>query len=217
MTPATWRRRAAREVSIGAWRAGPGPAVRSVIEVTEQQPYELVERYSGFELRRYPAHVVAEVCVRGSFESAGSRAFRALFGYICGQNESARSVAMTAPVVQEVAGSERVPMTAPVVQSEAAEGEYLIAFVLPPTLTAETAPVPSDPQVRVRAMPERLAAARRFSGRWTESAYRRQLADLEAEIALAGLHPTGRPRFARFDPPFRPWFLRHNEVVHDVR
>ncbi|WP_299440776.1 heme-binding protein [uncultured Phycicoccus sp.] len=185
--------------------------------MTEQQPYELVERYSGFELRRYPSHVVAEVSVRGSFEEAGSRAFRALFGYISGQNESARSVAMTAPVVQEVAGSERVAMTAPVVQTETAEGEYLIAFVLPATLTAETAPVPSNPLVRVRALPARLAAARRFSGRWTESAYRRHLADLESEIAQAGLQPIGRPRFASFDPPYMPWFLRRNEVVQDVR
>jgi hypothetical protein len=27
----------------------------------------------------------------------------------------------------------------------------------------------------------------------------------------------GPPRFARFDPPFKPWFLRHNEVVQDVQ
>ncbi|PVU83062.1 heme-binding protein [Cellulomonas sp. WB94] len=185
--------------------------------MTEQQPYELVERYPAFELRRYPSHVVAEVAVRGSFESAGNQAFRVLFGYISGQNESARSVAMTAPVVQEMAGSERVAMTAPVVQTETAEGEFLIAFVLPATLTAATAPVPSNPQVRVRALPERLAAALRFSGRWAESAYRRHLADLEAEIALAGLLPVGPPRFARFDPPYKPWFLRRNEVVQDVR
>jgi hypothetical protein len=185
--------------------------------VTEQQPYELVERYAGFDLRRYPSHVVAEVSVRGSFEGAGSRAFRALFGYISGQNESARSVAMTAPVLQEVAGPERVAMTAPVSQTETGEGEYLIAFVLPAALTVGTAPVPSDPQVRVRAVPERLAAARRFSGRWTESAYRRHLAHLEAGIDRAGLCPMGQPRFARFDPPFTPWFLRHNEVVQDVR
>ncbi|MEB8326011.1 hypothetical protein NGF75_08425 [Dietzia kunjamensis] len=27
---------------------------------------------------------------------------------------------------------------------------------------------------------------------------------------------SGRPRFARFDPPFTPWFLRQNEFVQDV-
>jgi len=185
--------------------------------MTEQQPYEVVERYSGFELRRYPAHVVAEVSVRGSFESAGNRAFGTLFGYITGRNRSASTIAMTAPVVQEVAGPEKVAMTAPVVQTEMSTGEHVIAFVLPASMTAETAPIPTDPQVRLRAVPERLAAATRYSGRWAESAYRRHLADLEAATTQAGLVPVGAARFARFDPPLTPWFLRRNEVVQDVR
>jgi hypothetical protein len=194
-------------------RAGP----RTVGPMTEQQPYEVLERYPSFELRRYPAHVVAEVTVTGSFESAGNRAFRALFGYISGRNETARSVAMTAPVVQEASTSEKVAMTAPVEQVQTGADEYVVAFVLPASLTAETAPVPADPEVRVRAVPERLAAARRYSGRWSESAFRGHLVDLESDIVRAGLLPMGRPRFARFDPPFKPWFLRHNEVVQDVR
>jgi hypothetical protein len=33
----------------------------------------------------------------------------------------------------------------------------------------------------------------------------------------AGLTPIRPARFARFDPPFKPWFLRHDEVVQDVR
>ena len=191
--------------------------MRSVEFMTEQQPYEVVERYPGFELRRYPAHVVAEVSVRGSFESAGNRAFSALFGYITGQNRSASSIAMTAPVVQELAGPEKIAMTAPVVQTETSTGEHVIAFVLPGSMTAESAPVPTDPQVRIRAVPERLAAVTRYSGRWAESAYRRHLAGLEAATTQAGFVPVGVARFARFDPPFTPWFLRRNEVVQDVR
>ncbi|MEH6818853.1 MAG: heme-binding protein [Dietzia psychralcaliphila] len=92
----------------------------------------------------------------------------------------------------------------------------MVAFVLPASLTAATAPVPTDPRVRVEQVPDRVAAAVRYSGRWSESAYRRHLADLEAGIARAGLVATGPPRYARFDPPFTPWFLRRNEVVQDV-
>ncbi|HET9649678.1 MAG TPA: heme-binding protein [Microlunatus sp.] len=184
--------------------------------MTEQQPYEVVRSYPAFELRRYPAHLVAEVSVHGSFEEAGNRAFRSLFGYITGQNASARSVAMTAPVVQENVTSEKIAMTAPVVQVEDSSGDYVVAFVLPGSLTAETAPVPADPKVRVREVPERLAAAMRYSGRWTEGAYRRRLAQLESEVVAAGFRPNGAAKFARFDPPFKPWFLRRNEVVQDV-
>ena len=184
--------------------------------MTEQQPYEVVQSYPTFELRRYPAHMVAEVSVQGPFEDAGNRAFRPLFGYITGQNESARSVAMTAPVVQETATSEKVAMTAPVVQVENGSGDQVVAFVLPSSMTLETAPVPTNPNVRVREVPGRLAAAMRYSGRWTEAGYRRRLAQLETDMVGAGLHPGGTARFARFDPPFKPWFLRRNEVVQDL-
>lgn len=185
--------------------------------MTEQQPYDVIERYPAFELRRYPEHVVAEVTVRGSFEVAGNRAFGPLFGYLSGQNDAARSVAMTAPVVQEAARPVKVAMTAPVVQTESAGGEHVVAFVLPATMTIATAPVPTDPRVSLRAVPERLAAAVRYTGRWSQSAYRRRLAELEAALDAAGLVPLGAARFARFDPPLTPWFLRRNEVVLDVR
>ncbi|MDQ2850257.1 MAG: heme-binding protein [Actinomycetota bacterium] len=184
--------------------------------MTEQQPYEVLQQSDGFELRRYPAHVVAEVALDGSFEDAGNRAFRALFGYISGNNRSQCSVAMTAPVVQQAAQAEKVAMTAPVVQAEGADGGYVVAFVLPASMTADTAPIPTDPDVVVREVPERTAAAARYSGRWTQSSYDRHLRELLDAVLASGLAPTGVPRFARFDPPFKPWFLRRNEVVQDV-
>ncbi len=184
--------------------------------MTEQQPYDVVERHPGFELRHYPPSVVAEVSVSGSFESAGNQAFRLLFGYITGQNRSARSLAMTAPVLQEGAASEKVAMTAPVVQGEDGSGDHVIAFVLPASLAAGTAPTPTDPRVRLREVPGSLTAVSRYSGRWTESSYRRHVSGLEAAIAAAGLVAVGGPRLARYDPPLKPWFLRRNEVLQDV-
>ena len=184
--------------------------------MTEQQPYEVLEQFDGFALRRYPPHLVAEVELDGSFEDAGNGAFRRLFAYITGQNEAQRSVAMTAPVVQEPTIREKVAMTAPVVQTEGAGGGYVVAFVLPASMTLETAPVPTNPDVRLRAVPERVAAAMAYSGRWTRSAYERRLAELQDAVLAAGFVPVGPPRFARFDPPFKPWVLRRNEVVQDV-
>ncbi len=185
--------------------------------MTEQQPFELVRRCPGFDLRRYPAHVVAQVTVRSSFDKAGNVAFRSLFGYISGQNRTQSSVAMTAPVVQEVAGSQKVAMTAPVVQRTTGEGEFVIAFVLPASLTAETAPVPTNPEVEIRTVPAGLAAAAQYSGGWSQSSFERHSTQLQQAVLAEGLRPVGSPRFARFDPPFKPWFLRRNEVVLDVQ
>jgi len=186
---------------------------RSTVEdVTEQQPYEVVRAYEGFELRRYPAFTMAEVTIASSFEQAGSSAFRLLFAYISGANRVRASIEMTSPVVQ----AQKVAMTAPVVQHTDASGEHIVAFVLPAGLTVETAPEPSDPRVKVVAHAGGLAAATRYSGRWSQASYQGHCTRLESAIALEGFRSIGPPRFARFDPPFKPWFLRRNEVVIDV-
>lgn len=193
---------------------GGGPRVASMV-MTEQQPFEVMRRYPGFELRRYPAHLVAEVTVRSTFDNAGNTAFRLLFGYITGQNRSRTAISMTAPVVQSVV-SEKIAMTAPVLQQAAGKGEYVIAFVLPASMTAEAAPEPTNPQIEIRAVPAGLAAATTYSGRWSQAAYDRHSAELRTAVSAQGLQAVGEPRFARFDPPFKPWFLRRNEVVMDV-
>ncbi|WP_426766053.1 SOUL family heme-binding protein [Pseudarthrobacter sp. 1G09] len=190
--------------------------------MTEQQPYESVRRYPHFELRRYPDYVVAEVAVSAEFHRAGNVAFRRLFNYISGNNTGGAKLAMTAPVVQEAGQSQKLAMTAPVIQAGPLSGgggsaEFVVAFVLPAGLTAETAPVPTDPTVKIRAVPGSLAAVLRFSGSGSEANFVRRNNGLQAALSLAGLTPLGAPRFARFDPPFEPWFLRRNEVVQDVR
>lgn len=190
--------------------------------MTEQQPYQVVKHYEDFELRRYPAHLVAEVTTDGPFEEAGNRAFRYLFAYITGANQSLRKVSMTAPVVQTDA-AEKIAMTAPVLQQSvndiagAAPGkQFRVAFVLPTAMTVETAPQPTDPSVHLRTVPASLAGALRFSGRWRETRYEQHVEELRAALAAAGLTALGSPRFARFDPPVKPWFLRRNEVLLDV-
>jgi hypothetical protein len=185
--------------------------------MSEDQAYDVVTRYPAFELRRYPEHLVAEVEVGGSFEGAGSAAFGPLAGYIGGRNQSRRKVAMTAPVVQEQARSERITMTAPVVQEAGEQPErYVVSFVMPAEYTVETLPVPQDPRVRVRVVPGHLGAALRFSGRWSRASYEDHAAGLLQAVAAAGLQVRGPLRFARFDPPWTPWFLRRNEVVVPV-
>jgi effector-binding domain-containing protein len=169
--------------------------------VTEHQPYDVVEQHPDFELRRYPAHVVAETRVTGSFEGAGNASFRRLAGYIGGRNTQSRKVAMTAPVLQE---------------AEEEAGRYVVSFVMPDSFDLDAAPAPTDGAVRLRAIPAETAAALRFSGRWTQGRFDEHAQRLLAAVEAAGLEVDGPLRFARFDPPWTPWFLRHNEVVVPV-
>lgn len=192
-------------------------------DMTDQQPYQIVRSYDGFEVRRYPAHLLAEVIVDGTFEDAGNRAFRYLFAYISGENQASQKVSMTAPVVQDVAPG-KISMTAPVLQQGVeVQGDdggtpmFRVAFVLPEGFTIENAPWPKNPNVHLRAVPESIAAVVRFSGRWSTLSYQRHLQSLRIALREAGLASIGTPRFARFDPPFKPWFLRHNEIVLDIK
>ena len=53
----------------------------------------------------------------------------------------------------------------------------------------------------------------RYSGRWSAGNYRRALDRLERTLAEEGFVPVGEPVWARYDPPFKPWFLRRNEIL----
>ena len=180
----------------------------------EEAPYTTLEQRGDFELRQYQPYVVAETVVQGSFEDVGNEAFRRLFGYISGGNRSQESIAMTAPVEQ--ASSEKIAMTAPVTQEKSGDN-WRVAFVLPSSYTLATAPQPTDARVTLALVPERLVAAVRYSGTWSRARYGENLQALEGFIVEQRLEPTGEPIFARYDPPFMPWFLRRNEILIPVQ
>jgi len=183
-------------------------------QAIEETKYEVIESEGEFELRQYPAHVVAETLVEGDFSEVGNAAFRRLAGYINGQNRRKQTIPMTAPVSQEV-DSVKIPMTAPVNQERSGE-KWRITFLMPAQYTLETLPEPLDSKVELRKVPERLMAALKYSGTWSKSRYGEKQEQLMEWIARRGLKQIGEPVFARYNPPFMPWFLRRNEVLIPV-
>ena len=174
----------------------------------------MVEHDGEFEIRDYAPHVLAETVIAGAFGRAGNEAFGKLFRYISGDNRSRHKVAMTAPVSQERTG-EMIEMTAPVGQ-QPAEDRWVVSFTMPASSTLETLPEPGDPQVTLRQVPARRMAALRYSGLWTERSYLRHKLRLESWIRTRGLRIAGDPVWARYNPPFAPWFLRRNEILVPV-
>jgi len=181
----------------------------------EEAAYTVVQRDGEFEIRDYAPQVVAETVVAGAFERAGNEAFRALFRYISGGNRSRDKVAMTAPVSQAASGA-KIAMTAPVGQ-QSSQGRWAVSFTMPASFTLETLPDPADPQVTLREVPARRMAAMRYSGLWTESNYLRHTSKLESWVRGRGLLIAGDPVWARYNPPFTPWFLRRNEILIPLR
>lgn len=169
----------------------------------ESPSYRVLDRLGDVEIRDYDPYLVAEVDVDADLEGAGNEGFRVLAGYIFGANQDRSS---------STGRSSRIAMTTPVTQ-EASGDRFTIRFMMPSAYSAETLPVPNDDRIRIRSVPARRLAAVRYSGRWSAGDYRKQLDRLERTLAREGLVPTGEPIWARYDPPFKPWFLRRNEVL----
>jgi hypothetical protein len=180
----------------------------------EKAEYKVLESDLDFEIRQYPPQIVAETLVEGNFETVGKEGFRRLYDYISGNNRQNNSIAMTAPVTQQDR-SEKIPMTAPVTQ-QSAGNKWRITFLMPAEYSLDDLPEPLDPRVILNQDPGRTVAAIKYSGTWSQSRYEAKKAVLENYIVGRGLNPVGEPIWARYDPPFKPWFLRRNEVLIPV-
>jgi len=168
--------------------------------MVEQAKYEVLKKVGNIEIRRYPSLVIARV------DGYGDSGFNLLFRFITGNNQQKSDIAMTAPVV-----SEQIAMTAPVLSETGS-----IAFIMPEGFTLETTPEPLDERVKIVEIPERIVAALRFSGRWSDSVFKKKSEDLLIEIKNAGLKTTGQVFSMRYNGPYTPWFLRRNEVAVQV-
>jgi len=144
----------------------------------------------------------AGIEVAGSFDEAANRAFGPLAGYINGANRSRRRMAMTAP---GGAACRRPTRPLPGAVRDAISPHR-----------RDDAHSPGCPGANPGA-PAGLAAVLRFSGRWTHKAFEERGAALRRAVVASGLRPADPMRYARFNPPWTPWFTRRNEVVLPTR
>ena len=180
----------------------------------EEPAFRSVLHEGAFEVRDYPALVVAEVTVSGDQKEAASKGFRLLAGYIFGGNKRRQSIAMTAPVAQAQT-SEKIAMTAPVTQIQSA-GEWVVRFTMPSAYSMDTLPEPNDPKVHLRVLPPTCFAVLQFSGLARKDDVATKTAELEKLAGTHHLRAIGPASLAQYDPPWTLWFMRRNEVMLPV-
>ncbi|WMS43390.1 heme-binding protein [Acuticoccus sp. MNP-M23] len=188
-------------VAVVVLAAGVVWTERSMASV--ETPEYQVERSDGaFEVRRYPALLVAQTAVSGPRDDAANAGFRTLASFIFGGNSDNEEISMTAPVIQTPA------------RRRSADGPaWTVDFVMPSRFTAKTLPRPRGEAVDIRKRPAERVAAVRFSGFAGEATLQRQTEALKAWMADNGLTAAGPARFAFYDPPWRLPFMRRNEVM----
>lgn len=181
----------------------------------ETPPYKTVVRDGDYELRDYPALVVAEVTVDGEQKAAANKGFRLLAAYIFGANRKRQDIAMTAPVAQQPAG-QAIAMTAPVAQVPGAAGTWVVRFTMPSQWSLQTLPVPDNPAVTLRNTEPARFAVLRFSGLAKPDEVRERSAELLAWAKARKLRVAGPVSLAQYNPPWTLWFMRRNEVMVEV-
>ena len=174
-------------------------------------PYEQLRTLNGSEIRRYPQTVLVETTAPNQWI-----AFRRLFRYISGANQRDESISMTAPV--ETQTGESISMTTPV-RSEATETDaesVRMAFYLPADYSLETAPEPTDADVRLVTESQKTVAVDQFSWYAPEWRVKRRTRELLSTLEREDIEPIGDPYLLRYNDPWTPPFMRRNEVAVEV-
>ena len=170
----------------------------------EEPPYDVVHKADEYEVRKYSDRIVAQV----SSQTRSNKAFRTLFKYISGANQSAEKVSMTIPVAQ----SEKIEMTVPVTQGTQSDVGYM-QFFLPSSYSLETAPKPTDPSVEVIMVEGGHYAVYSYNGR----ANNRNANDAEAQLlnrlSRDGVEAISEVIRATYNGPLTLPFNRRNEAM----
>jgi hypothetical protein len=182
----------------------------------EQTEYIVLEKTDDYEIRNYPAHIVAQTTVTGPYREALGQGFSIVAGYIFGGNTKNESISMTAPVVEQKSLSQSIAMTAPVTAN--IEGDsHTIAFGMPRSYTLATLPTPTDSRVTLVEIPARKIAAKRFYLYRTDDRVQSKKEELLSSLAKDKIDVIGEPQYAGYNAPWTPPWMMRNEVLIEIR
>ena len=162
----------------------------------EKQPYSVVEKRSGFEIRHYPSVKVARVnSTVSNYKAISSNGFRKLAGYIFGGNEKNQKIAMTSPVEMDINDS-----------------ASSMQFVMPRIYATKELPVPLNKEVRIEDSEEEYVAAIEFGGFVNDKKLNIKKQELAALLQKENLKPSGSFRYLGYNPPYQ-LIGRKNEII----
>jgi len=160
----------------------------------EESPFNIVHQTDIYEIRHY----VDRLAVQATYTNQNS-SFRNLFNYISGANIDSEKIQMTTPVTQSAKSSEMV-----------------MQFYLPSKFTKKTAPVPTDPRVKLITIEEGHYAVIKYSGRLTDKNFNKHKKILKENLIEDKIEIIGPAIKATYNGPFTLPMLRRNEAMFHV-
>lgn len=201
-----------------------GPAMSNV----EKPQYQLISEHGNIQIREYNPSIVAEVQVQGEREEAISQGFRLLADYIFGNNKVEQDIAMTAPVTQQSGqkiamtapvtqrSSQKIEMTAPVKQ-QGSDNAWKVNFTMPSKYSMNTLPKPNNEKVTLHQVSSKKYIVIKFSGMGSNKNLALHEKELQEYISKNKIQTLSEPIYAFYNPPWTLAFLRHNEIMIEIK
>ncbi|MDC1291314.1 heme-binding protein [Planktomarina temperata] len=161
----------------------------------EEPKYKLIKSTDVYEIRQYQDRLAVETTQSKSQNGA----FRRLFNYISGSNESSSKIAMTVPVIQ----------------SKDSNGASML-FFLPKSFTKQSAPLPDGDDVKLITVKGGFYAVTKYSGRSTDQNFIKHSALLFEALRKDNILTIGDPMMATYNGPFTLPFMRRNKAMYRV-
>jgi|TARA_B110000967_G_C18757926_1_gene496319 hypothetical protein len=162
----------------------------------EEPDYKLIKTTDVYEIRQYEDRLAVQTT-----QAIGQNgAFRRLFKYISGSNQS----------------SSKIEMTVPVIQSDGS-GSSVMLFFLPTSFTKQSAPLPKADNVELVTIKGGYYAVINYSGRSTNKNFKKHATILKDALNADNIVRTANPSMATYNGPFTPFFLRRNEAMYRVQ
>jgi len=167
---------------------------------TETQGYNVIRVEKRFELRYYPAAIMAKISSTStSYCDLDYSGFCTLAKYVFGENSENKDIGMTAPVHMDI-GDDKSTM----------------AFVMPSNFTIEDLPTPDNAEIVIETSEPEYLAVIKFGGFATTTSIRKHMALLKNALKDEWLTHYGNLRYLGYNPPYQ-LFGRRNEIIVSVK
>ena len=164
----------------------------------ESYSYQVVKKYKDFEIRNYEASLFTTVKLSSKgYKDTSRKGFSILAGYIFGDNDKNKKIAMTSPVAMSL------------------EDSATMMFMVPREFDKKTLPKPNQPQINFVEEPAKKIAAISFTGWANDEKIAKYQKKLKLILETENISYTNQFYFFGYNPPYEI-FNRKNEVIVEL-
>ena len=164
----------------------------------ESYSYQVVKKYKDFEIRNYEASLFTTVKLSSKgYKDTSRKGFSILAGYIFGDNDKNKKIAMTSPVAMSL------------------EDSATMMFMVPREFDKKTLPKPNQSQINFVEEPAKKIAAISFTGWANDEKIEKYQKKLKLILDTENISYTNQFYFFGYNPPYEI-FNRKNEVIVEL-